>query len=375
MSGIQPGTKSKQLINFVDLAPTILSVANVRPHDSMQGKAFLGNYQSIPQEIQFGFRTNQQHHYDPSRAATDGQFKYIRNYIPYKPLGLRNFYQWGVPSYIAWDRYILENQDKNPIWRQPYLTKPTEMLFDLNEDPFELKNLADNENYRDILSKFRSAISQHVREIKDLGFMIISAREKSQPLYTWVRENEYPHNELITAAEIASTDNPQNLEKLLEYLQSDLPEFRFWGASGLAHLGNRQIISDCPPALLNAMEDTNPEVAATAAEAVCYLGRSDLGLPVLMTQLERKMIPAYSSLETLSLSEKYSQKLYSYLTQLEELAKLPSDKTLIDRGLVIRSILVNLGELPISQLYPEDYTQKKGLKINQKDLELKPRPI
>lgn len=375
LSSIKPGTKSKQLVNFVDLAPTMLSLADVQPLDSMHGKAFLGNYQSLPHKIQFGFRTNQQHHYDPSRAATDGQFKYIRNYIPYKPVGLRNFYQWGVPSYQAWDRYILENQDTKAIWQQPYLTKPAEMLFDLNKDPFELNNLAPNEAYEDILSKFRVAISQHVRKIKDLGFIIISVREKGQPLYTWVRENQYPHEELITAAEIASQDNSQNLEKLLEYLQSNLAEFRFWGASGLAYLGNRQIISDCPPLLLKAMQDANSEVAATAAEAVCYLGRGDLGLSVLMAHLEQKMTPAYSALETISLSKKYSQQMYPYLGQLEKLAKLPSDGTLSDRGLVIRSILVNLGKLPISQLYAEDDTKKKGLKINQKHLELKPRPI
>ena len=375
LSNIKPGTKSKQLVNFVDLAPTILSLANVQPLDSMHGKAFLGNYQSLPQKMQFGFRTNQQYHYDPSRAATDGQFKYIRNYIPYKPLGLRNFYQWGVPSYQAWDRYVLEKQDQKAIWRQPYLTKPAEMLFELNKDPFELKNLATNEAYGDILSKFRSAISQHVREIKDLGFIIISVREKSQALYTWVRENQYPHEELITAAEIASEDNAQNFEKLLEYLQSDRAEFRFWGASGFAYLGSLQIVNDCPASLINALQDANSEVAATAAEAVCYLGRGDLGFPVLMTHLEQKMTPAYSSLETISLSEKYSQQMYPYLAQLAEFAKQPSDGTLNDRGLAARSILVNLGKLPISQLYPEELTEKKGGRINQKSHELKPRPI
>ena len=375
LSNIKPGTKSKQLVNFVDLAPTILSLANVKPVDSMQGKAFLGNYQSSPSKIQFGFRTNQQHHYDPSRAATDGQFKYIRNYIPYKPLGLRNFYQWGVPSYQAWDRYILEKQYQETIWQQPYLTKPEEMLFDLNQDPFELNNLAPNEAYGDILAKLRAAISQHIREIKDLGFIIISVREKSKPLYTWIRENQYPHDELITAAEIASEDNSQNVVKLLEYLKSDRAEFRFWGASGLAYLGSRQIIDDCPPLLLDTMQDANSEVATTAAEAVCYLGHGDLGLPVLITKFQQKMISAYSSLETISLNQTYSQQIYPYLDQLEEFAQQPSDGTLSDRGLAARSILVNLGKLPMAQLYPTELTEKKGKKINQKNHPLKPRPI
>ena len=49
-------------------------------------------------EIQFALAANQLHHFMPVRAATDGRFKYIRSYIPYRQFALRNYYQWGMPS-------------------------------------------------------------------------------------------------------------------------------------------------------------------------------------------------------------------------------------------------------------------------------------
>ena len=45
--------------------------------------------------MQFALAANQLHHFMPVRAVTDGRFKYIRSYIPYRQFALRNYYQWG----------------------------------------------------------------------------------------------------------------------------------------------------------------------------------------------------------------------------------------------------------------------------------------
>ena len=45
----QPGGKSDRMVSFVDLAPTVLSLAGVRPPASMQGHAFAGPFQTAPQ--------------------------------------------------------------------------------------------------------------------------------------------------------------------------------------------------------------------------------------------------------------------------------------------------------------------------------------
>ena len=62
----------------------------------------------------FALAANQLHHFMPVRAATDGRFKYIRSYIPYRQFALRNYYQWGMPSNKAWDKLVLGGHNTNP---------------------------------------------------------------------------------------------------------------------------------------------------------------------------------------------------------------------------------------------------------------------
>lgn len=100
----------------------------------MQGKALYGKYASDEKrEIQFALAANQLHHFMPVRAATDGRFKYIRSYIPYRQFALRNYYQWGMPSNKAWDKLVLGGHNTNPDWAQTFNAHPAEMLFDLEK--------------------------------------------------------------------------------------------------------------------------------------------------------------------------------------------------------------------------------------------------
>jgi arylsulfatase A-like enzyme len=41
----RPGGQSDRMVSFVDLAPTVLSLAGVKPPAWMQGHAFAGKYQ------------------------------------------------------------------------------------------------------------------------------------------------------------------------------------------------------------------------------------------------------------------------------------------------------------------------------------------
>ena len=96
LAGEKASGKEYSLVNFTDLGPTVLSLAGVKPPKHMQGKALFGKYASDEKrEIQFALAANQLHHFMPVRAATDGRFKYIRSYIPYRQFALRNYYQWG----------------------------------------------------------------------------------------------------------------------------------------------------------------------------------------------------------------------------------------------------------------------------------------
>lgn len=368
------GVKDSSLVSFIDLGPTVLSLAGVKPPKHLHGKAIMGKYaEKEKTTIQFALAANQLHHFMPVRAAMDGQYKYIRSYIPYRQFALRNYYQWGMPSNKAWDKLVLGNHNTNTQWDQPFGHHPAEMLFDLDNDPFELNDLAGKPEYAEILSRFRNAMSTHVRETKDLGFFIPSSR-LGGILYDKVRREKYPLNELYALVEQAGTATSTDIPALEKYLTSSYPEMRYWAAVGMAQLAVTGKLGTCPSALLSLMNDKDAYIACEAAYAVAYLGEPLKGIERLVSPIEeadRKI--GYSLLECLSLDERMQAFIRTYLPQLKAAAENLPRKENEDAGLMARGILVNLGEMNIKDLHgPEAY--EKGLKLNHGRRPMVPLP-
>ncbi|MGN0191591.1 MAG: sulfatase [Candidatus Cryptobacteroides sp.] len=354
-----------RLVNFTDLGPTVLSLAGVQPPEFMQGKALFGKYRN-PEErsLQFAFAANQLHHYMPVRAVTDGHFKYIRSYIPYRQFALRNYFQWQMPSNRAWDALVLGGKNENPAWALPFGHHPGEMLFNLDEDPGEIDNLAGNPEYGEVLESMRNALSEHLRTTSDLGFFPPDTR-RGKVLYDYVRTCGYDLERLLSLAEAASTAELSSQPLFEEALASELPEIRFWGVVGLAVLAVDGAVGTCPPGLQGLLEDSNPYVAAEAAYAMAYLGDASVAVEALLNPADRTNLKiSYSALECLSLDPAMRDAFRPFVPQLIEAAEtLPRDENEAP-GLMARGILVNLGVMDVNDIHgPESY--EKGLKLNQ----------
>ncbi|MGD9420108.1 MAG: sulfatase family protein [Verrucomicrobiota bacterium JB025] len=373
LTKMKPGTRSDRLVGFVDLAPTLLSLAGVKPPGFMQGMAFMGPHETAPRKLQFAFRTNQEKHYDPCRAVTDGRWKYIRSYLPGKPFNLRNAFQWQMPGNLGWDDYAIKHRSPeagppNPKWMQPYSSKPAEMLFDLQADPFELNNLAADPAHSRTLNTMRNAVSHHIRETGDLGFFPPTTKEKAKgvALYDWVRNTNYDLNRLHQAAETAATPDPANRDKLVSWLAAAEPEIRFWAASGLGLLAAEGMIKDCPGELLAAVADADSSVASAAAMACCLAGETTAGINGLIkgltTTKAAQKDPFYSALETLSWNPSQQAMLRSHL-----------DRIVATGGFPAKSLQINLGLKPVDTLYGQQ-SRKKGILVNKERRKLKPTP-
>lgn len=366
--------KDYSLVNFTDLGPTVLSLAGVKPPVSMQGRALFGNYADREKrEMQFALAANQLHHFMPVRAVTDGRFKYIRSYIPYRPFALRNYYQWGMPSNKAWDEWVLGGHNTCPVWEQPFRGHPAEMLFDLEKDPDELFDLSGSPEHAVVLEKMRKALSAHIRSTADLGFFLPTSRT-GHILYEKVRKEQYPLDALYRLAEIAGTATPADLPVLTEAISSPLPDMRFWGAVGFARLAREKNLPECPEQLLALLRDDNPYVASEAAYAAAYAGHPSEGIARLLNPVcenERKI--GYSSLECLSLDPQMRGCIRLFLPELKQAAETLPRIQNEDAGLMARGILVNLGELAICDLHgPEAY--ETGLELNYARRPMVPLP-
>ncbi len=283
-----PGTKTDRMVSFVDLAPTLLSLSNITIPDYIQGKAFLGEQQENPPEYVYLFRGRMDERIDMMRAVRDKKFKYIHNYMPHRIYGQHLEYLWKPPSTRSWETEFLAgrcNQAQSIFWQ----TKPTEELYDITKDPWEVNNLASDPSFKKVLERMRGEVNEWVRDIRDPGFlpegeMIKQSSEGTS--FELVRNSGCPIEEIINIAEIASEQSLENIPVLLDALNNEQASVRYWAVTGLAILGTQA--KQAENILLKVLIDKSPDVSISAAEALCNIGREEETLSVLVSELKNK---------------------------------------------------------------------------------------
>jgi uncharacterized sulfatase len=188
---LQPGSTSDELVAFVDLAPTVLSLAGVELPLRLQGRAFLGPKKAAPREYIFAARDRMDETLDIIRAVRDKRFKYIRNYRPDLPYAQPISYMDQMPTMKEWRRLAAAGQLAGPqaIFFQPQ--KPVEELYDTQADPHEIRNLVGDARYAQDLERLRSAHEQWREETADLGLISeADLMERVRPGGVWIVTND-----------------------------------------------------------------------------------------------------------------------------------------------------------------------------------------
>lgn len=165
------GQRDSQLLSFVDLAPTTLSLADIEPLDYMDGRSFLGKHKDDnEQDYVFAAADRFDELYDANRAARDRRYKYIHYYNPENPMLLRVQYRDQMP--IMQELHRLngagELTPEQALWFRDQ--KPKAEFFDTWNDPHELKNLIDEPKYQDKIEELRTACEAWMKKMKDDPF-------------------------------------------------------------------------------------------------------------------------------------------------------------------------------------------------------------
>ena len=165
------GQVVEELLSFIDFAPTLLSLANIDIPNHLQGQAFLGDKQASPRKYVYAARDRLDDEYDMVRAVRDKQFKYFKNYQPEKPYIMDIEYRMQMTlMQELWRAYEAgELTGDQLLWFSQ--TKPNEELYDIEVDPHEINNLADDPAYRDKLEELRQEHLNWQEKYGDMGFI------------------------------------------------------------------------------------------------------------------------------------------------------------------------------------------------------------
>ena len=280
----KPGGLIKQLVAFVDFAPSILSLTQTSTPKHMQGKSFLGPKKSSPRKFVYGHRDRVDEVRDLARSVRDQKFLYIRNYMPH--LGYNQSTAWPDLGEIRHEFYRLTNDKKMTTsqWHFAGPTRSIEELYDCQKDPQNLDNLAKSKDYKKILSKMRKEMTKHLMSSRDLGFL---PEYEAWKLFEGSSGWDVGKSDTLDldAIRIAASEVGIAKEKtLISNLESKNELIRYWGVIGCT-VQKKKLSEKAKLALLNALGDISPSVRIEAANALILKGSIKPALSALIKEL------------------------------------------------------------------------------------------
>jgi arylsulfatase A-like enzyme len=278
------GTVRTDQVSQIDLLPTSLAFAGLPIPENIQGKdIFADKYKE--QEYVFSARDRCDETTEIIRAARTNKFKYIRNFLSYRPHAQRNQYKDGkeISKHM---RELYEAGKLNEFQSRFYLpTRPPEELYDLENDPFEINNLAGNVAYTKQLSTMRKALYKWMDETNDQGLIpepiLEDLGKKYGNKYTAMKQPEMAkvHKRLIKIIEAGEN---KEIPVLMDAIQSNDPSERYWAVTWL---GVNQVNS-AKTKVITLTGDINPTVRVAAKLALYKIDEDYNPIPALAEELD-----------------------------------------------------------------------------------------
>ena len=158
-----------QLVSTLDLMPTFLAVSKAEPVSSLPGKSLLPllqNEQTAWRKYLFTeYHLHSAHNFFPQRTVRNARYKLIRNLQPDQvnpgyDFTLNRFFD-DLPAAI--------DAAPEPVRSAYYRAKkpPRYELYDLDADPFEFRNLADDDDHRQVLTDLQEQLTNWRKRTDD----------------------------------------------------------------------------------------------------------------------------------------------------------------------------------------------------------------
>lgn len=143
------------LVSHVDVLPTLLDLAGGEVPSFVQGQSFAGVLRGEPgpRRSEIFAEKNFHDEYDPIRGIRTDRFAYVRNLEP------------GTPPRLSGD--IEAGLVRQGLGEEHLRPRPGEELYDLDADPWQLRNLAEDASYASVRADLAARLEAWMVETND----------------------------------------------------------------------------------------------------------------------------------------------------------------------------------------------------------------
>jgi uncharacterized sulfatase len=200
---IKPGQRTDALVQYADVAPTLVELAGGNPGEiDFDGASFVDVLKGGPAKRKYVYSVHNNLPEGPPypiRSVSDGRFHYLRNLLP-DEIYIEKHLMAKEISHDYWDSWVGDDPLRNPAsYRlvKRYMSRPAEELYLTTEDPFELDNLADDPDYREARTRLSRVLDAWMEEQQDPGHPVdtpkaLEAARKGKHLHGRVLNLDLP---------------------------------------------------------------------------------------------------------------------------------------------------------------------------------------
>lgn len=186
---IRPRSTNRALVSLVDLLPTVIEAGGGTAPAELDGRSFLpvlhGQAQQHREEVFAAHTGDARMNRSPMRCIRTGRYKLIRNLAPETPY--KTHIDAGVSAdgrdyWTSWEQKAERDPAAARVVHR-YRHRPAEELYDLREDPYELKNLAAEARHAKRLADLRKRLDAwRVQQGEDLNRVPLPEDARKGPL-------------------------------------------------------------------------------------------------------------------------------------------------------------------------------------------------
>ena len=211
---IEAGTVIDDLVSAIDFGPTCLHLAGIKPPDHMQGRIFLGNKEK--RRYIFAARDRCDETVDRIRCVRTKRYKYIRNFFPERPYTQFNAYKKNSYPALTLMEVLHKRGELTPKQaRFMALSRPKEELYDLENDPYELNDLAGDPEFEQIHRELSTELDKWIKRTGDKG----QISESKEVVAYWENEMSELYKKWMEEKGLCADISP---EKYLEWWENKL---------------------------------------------------------------------------------------------------------------------------------------------------------